>query len=272
MELLQIIILGIVQGIGEFLPISSSGHLIVFRDVFGVGKFLEGEIASAFDIALHLGTLLALIGVFYKDFFNMVKDGFTKGIKTTDGKVMWYVIASSVPAALVGVLFEDFIDNFLHKQYLLIAIALAVIGIIIYLVDKNSKQEKSLKELTLKDALIIGIFQTFALIPGFSRSGTTIATARFLKVNRETAAKFSFFMSAPIITGAVMLKLIKPSTWELILSNKLIFGVGVLTSFIIGLLCIKFLLRYIKNNDFKIFMIYRIILSIIILLFLAKVI
>lgn len=262
----SIIILAIIQGIAEFLPISSSAHLIIFRDVFMIGKGVVSEnLELTFDIALHFGTALAIIVFFFKDFWNMFIKGITKGVKDKDGKIMWYIIAASVPAAIVGILFEDIIDGVIRNKYWLIAIALIVMGIIIYLVDSKMPRDKTIKKMNLKDALIIGVSQVFALIPGFSRSGTTIAAGRLLKLEREDSAKFSFYLSAPVVVGAVLLEVIKMD-FSIVLDNLMMFVVGILVSFVIGIICIKFLLKYLKNNDFKLFMWYRLILGIIVLL------
>lgn len=267
--MISVIILAIIQGIAEFLPISSSAHLIIFREVFGIGKdVISGDLGLTFDIALHLGTALAIIVFFFKDFLNMVIKGFTKGVKDKDGKIMWYLIAATVPAALAGVLFEDVIDNVIREKYYLIAIALIVMGIIIYLVDKKMPRDKEIKDMTLKDALIIGCSQVFALIPGFSRSGTTIAAGRALHLEREDAAKFSFYLSLPVVMGAVVLQLIKVD-FSIITSNISVLLVGIVISFIIGILCIKFLLKYLRSNDFKVFMWYRLVLGIGVLIYLC---
>lgn len=267
--MISVIILAIIQGIAEFLPISSSAHLIIFREVFGVGKdVISGDLGLTFDIALHLGTALAIIVFFFKDFLNMAIKGFTKGVKDKDGKIMWYLIAATVPAALAGVLFEDVIDNVIREKYYLIAIALIVMGIIIYLVDKKMPRDKEIKDMTLKDALIIGCSQVFALIPGFSRSGTTIAAGRALHLEREDAAKFSFYLSLPVVMGAVVLQLIKVD-FSIITSNISVLLVGIVISFIIGILCIKFLLKYLRSNDFKVFMWYRLVLGIGVLIYLC---
>ena len=267
--MISVIILAIIQGIAEFLPISSSAHLIIFREVFGIGKdVISGDLGLTFDIALHLGTALAIIVFFFKDFLNMAIKGFTKGVKDKDGKIMWYLIAATVPAALAGVLFEDVIDNVIREKYYLIAIALIVMGVIIYLVDKKCPRDKEIKDMTLKDALIIGFSQVFALIPGFSRSGTTIAAGRALHLEREDAAKFSFYLSLPVVMGAVVLQLIKVD-FSIIASNISILLVGIVISFIIGILCIRFLLKYLRSNDFKVFMWYRLVLGIGVLIYLC---
>ena len=264
MNIIQALILGIVQGLTELLPISSSAHLNLFPWLFN-----WGEMSASFDVALHIGTLLALVIFFFKDWVNLVKGGYKKAIKkedSTEGKIFWYLIVATIPAGIVGVLFEDIFDNFFRKQIWLIAIALIVMGIIIYLVDKKSKQEKKLSKMTVKDAIIIGISQVFALIPGFSRSGTTIAAARSLGIKRDDAAKFSFYLSAPVVLGAVGVQLLKPNTYAVIATNPIPFIIGILTSFIVGLVCIKYLLKYLHKHNFKVFMIYRIALAIIVLL------
>lgn len=266
MDFISTFILGVVQGIAEFLPISSSAHLIIFRDIFGIGASMPESLNLTFDVALHLGTLLAILVFFFKDFLEIAIKGFTKGVKDEQGKILWYLVGATIPAAIVGVLFEDVIENAIRTNYILIATALIVMGVIIYLVDKKCKQEKEIKDITLKEAIIIGCSQVFALIPGFSRSGTTIAAARALKIDRESAAKFSFFLSAPVVAGAVCLELLKSETWTLIMANLSTFILGILISFITGIICIKFLLKYLKKHDFQIFMIYRIILAVIVII------
>lgn len=263
-----VIILAIIQGIAEFLPISSSAHLIIFRDLFGIGaNSVSGDLALAFDIALHFGTLLAIAIYFFKDFWNMVISGLSKGIKTKDGKLFWFIVVATIPAAVVGILFEEVIEEAIRSNYILIGIALIVMGIIIYLADKHSKQEKNFEKMSFKDAILVGCSQVFALIPGFSRSGTTIAAARCLKLEREQAAKFSFYLSAPVVLGAVVLSIFDSTTIAAITSNVSIFIVGVGVAFISGLLCIEFLLRYIKKNDFKLFMWYRVLLGLIVIIY-----
>lgn len=265
MGIFEIVILGIVQGIAEFLPISSSAHLIIFRDVFGIGNGINENVALCLDIALHLGTLLAIGIYFFKDFIQMLIKGFTKGIKDKEGKILWFLVIATIPAAIAGVLFEDVIEKAIRTNYILIALSLAIMGVIIYIADKKSRQTNSIEKMTWKEALIIGCSQVFALIPGFSRSGTTIATARTLKLNREDAAKFSFYLSAPVVLGAVILHLFKNETWTIISANANIFIIGVLVAFIAGLLCIEFLLKYLKKHDFKIFMWYRILLALLVI-------
>lgn len=261
-----VIILAIIQGIAEFLPISSSAHLIIFRDLFGIAaNSVTGDFALTFDIALHFGTLLAILVFFFKDFWNMVIDGFNPKKKDSHSNLLWYIVAATIPAAVVGLLLEDKIESYIRNNYILIALALIIMGILIYLADKYSKEDKDIKKITLSDALTIGCSQVFALIPGFSRSGTTIAMSRFLNINKEDSAKFSFYLSAPVVAGAVFLSLLEKETYALIIANLPIFLIGILVSFISGLLCIKFLLKYLRKHDFKLFMWYRVILGIIVI-------
>ena len=266
MKIIETIILGVIQGIAEFLPISSSAHLIIFRDVFGIGSFLSGNLEMSFDIALHFGTFLAILVYFIKDFWKMVIKGFTKGTKDSDGKMMWMIVVATIPAAVFGFLFEDKIDELVRTNYVLIAICLAIMGIIIRYTDKLSKENRSFKNMTFKDAILIGCAQVCALIPGFSRSGTTISMARVLKINRSDAARFSFYLSAPVVLGAVALKLLKGEMFTLIKAEPVTFIIGVVISFVSGLLCIKFLLSYIKKHDYSIFMWYRLALALLVLI------
>ena len=266
MRFLETVILGVIQGIAEFLPISSSAHLIIFRDVFGIGSFISGNMEMSFDIALHFGTFLAILVFFFKDFWKMFIKGFTKGCKDADGKMMWMIVVATIPAAIFGVLFEDKIDELVRNNYVLIAICLAIMGIIIKYTDKLSKDTRSFRNMTFKDAILIGCAQVCALIPGFSRSGTTISMARVLKINRSDAARFSFYLSAPVVLGAVAIKLVKGEMISLITSEPVTFIIGVVISFISGILCIRFLLSYIKKHDYNIFMWYRLVLALLVLI------
>lgn len=264
----KIIFLSIIQGISEFLPISSSAHLIIFRDIFLIGNdIISSDIELIFDISLHFGTALSIICIFYKDFVRMFSSLFNK--KNDDRNILLYIIVATIPAAVFGFLFEDTIENYIRNKYIIVSLALIIMGIIIYFSDKYSKEEKSINSINIKDALLIGISQVFALIPGFSRSGTTIAMSRFLKLNRVDSTKFSFFLSAPIVLGAVILGIIK-TDFVVIRANINVFILGIITSFFVGILSIRFLLKYLKNNDFKIFMWYRIILGILVILYLIN--
>ena len=264
---LSVILLAVIQGVAEFLPISSSAHLIIFRDLFSIGNSsITKDLSLIFDISLHFGTVLAIIIYFFKDLYKIGISSF-KGIKDNNGKLFYYIILSTIPAGIVGVLFEDIIEEKIRTNFILIAFTLIIVGILIYEVDKKFENNRSIDDMKFIDAFFIGCSQIFALIPGFSRSGTTLLAGRILKINKEDAAKFSFYMSIPIVLGAVLLTIISNNNFSLIINNLNIFIIGVGISFITGLLSIEFLLKYIKKHDFKIFMIYRIILGIIVIIY-----
>ena len=257
----DIFVLAFIQGISEFLPISSSFHLIVFRDIFFVGSnIINSNIALTFDISLHLGTALAILVYFYKDFKEIITNKENKSI-------LLNIIIATIPAAIVGFLFDDIIENIIRTKYVLLSLILILVGIIIYFIDKCMDSNKTIKTMSLKDSIIIGLSQTLALVPGFSRSGTTIATSRLVNINRVDAAKFSFYLSEPIVLGSVIYQLYKVDL-SILVDNYLILLSGMTISFIIGLLSINLLLKYLQNNNFKIFMWYRIIFGIFILLYL----
>lgn len=273
MTTLQTIILGIIQGITEFFPISSSGHLIAIRYLFGFGTDMTASAELVFDIALHFGTLLAICIYFFRDFLTMIKEGFNiKQAKGEDGKInfkklkhegklLWYIVLACIPAGVLGILFDDIIEDKIRAPWI-VAISLAVMGIIMYVVDKKFKSETTIKKLTLKQAFLIGIGQTFALIPGFSRSGTTMTAARAMKVDRESAAKFSFLLGAPAMLGAALLAATK-LTVEML---NMQFFLGIAVSFVVGLLAIKTLMAIVKKIGFEVFAIYRVVLAVIILI------
>ena len=259
MEVIKCLILGIVQGIGEFLPISSSAHLILVPYLFG-----WGESSLAFDVALHFGTLLAVLVIFFKDWWNLFMGAIKKvttGKTTTESKMFWFLVVATIPGAVAGFVLDDVIEGFFRKQIWLIALSLAIMGVLIYAGDKWSskhyKKTTDFKHISLKQSFIIGCSQDLAVIPGFSRSGTTILAGRLLGISKEAVTKFTFLLSVPIIAGATVLKI--P---DLELSIPVI--TGIVTSFIVGIISIKFLLRYIKKHDFSIFAFYRIILAIIV--------
>lgn len=262
MTVIESIILGVLQGIGEFLPISSSAHLILIPYLLNLNKS-----SIAFDIALHFGTLLAVLVVYFKEwwclFIGAVKDLISyKKLKSTDGKMFLYLIVATIPAALVGFLLDDIIENYFRNQIWLIALFLALMGVFIYAGDRWASKhyknhEVDFSNITLKQALLVGLSQAFAVFPGFSRSGTTILAGRLMGLSKDAITKFTFLLSVPIIAGATILKI-----GDLELCKEVI--IGVLVSFIVGLLSIKFLLSYIKKHDFSIFAFYRIIIAIVV--------
>lgn len=262
--MLKSIILGIIQGIGEFLPISSSAHLILVPYLLG-WESSGWEPSLAFDIALHFGTLAAVLVIYFKDWWSLfvgAVNKVTKGKDSFDNKMFWYLVIATIPGALIGFLLDDVVESVFRKNILLIATSLAIMGILIYLgdkwADKHYKLETDFKHISLKQAFLIGLSQAFAIIPGFSRSGTTILTARLMGLSKSAATKFTFLLSVPIIAGATILEI---GNLELSLE---VF-IGIFTAFVVGILSIKFLLNYIKKHDFSVFAVYRVVFAIIIL-------
>jgi undecaprenyl-diphosphatase len=256
------VVLGIVQGIGEFLPISSSAHLILVRWFFEWDPIIKqaGDIDIALDVALHVGTLVAVLIYFFKDWLGLVVCGVTTGLKTREGKMFWYLIAATIPGGVAGLLLESKVEHLFRSQPLIIAAGLAVMGIVLYVVDKNIIQRVNYEKITFKQALIIGISQALALIPGVSRSGITMTIGRMLGLTREAAAKFSFLLATPIIAGAALKH--TPDIIHNIASP--LFLVGTLTSAVVGLFCISFLLKYLQKNNFAVFAIYRLAMAVLI--------
>lgn len=261
MTIIHAIILGVVQGLTEFLPISSSGHLNVFPWIFKWEMLSEGM-----DVALHIGTLLALVIFFFKDWIKLLKAGYKKAVKkeeSNDGKIFWYLVAATIPAGILSLILDKISDAIigddLNFQMAIIALALIVMGILLYIADKKSKSTTNYENISLKQSILIGASQAIAAaFPGVSRSGITMTTARFLKVDRESAAKFSFMLAMPITLAAVVFDLTS-FTFDVALI------LGILASFITGIIVIKFLMDYLKKGSFKIFAIYRIIFGVIIL-------
>ncbi len=267
----QPVIMGIVQGLGEFLPISSSAHLILVPWFFG---WTNGSISTlTFDVALHLGTLIALVVYFWRDWIDLMRavPGYSiwainaaRGGNLParpDEHILHMIFLATLPGALVGILLEKIAEESLRSP-LLIAGALAIMGVLLYVADHQRPQLNSLKSIRWSDAALIGIAQACALIPGVSRSGATITMGRFLALDRASAARFSFLLSAPITTAAVLFKLddilrIPRTEWP-------VFVVGVLVSGVIGALAIGFLLNYIRRAGFGIFAIYRLALALLV--------
>jgi len=264
-EIFQALILGIVQGLTELLPISSSAHLNLFPWIFG-----WNEISPSFDVALHIGTLFAIVLFFFKDWVNLIKGGYNQVIKkekSTDGKIFWYIVISTIPTGILCLVLDKLSEKLIEKlattfsvqekliEMFMIAIALIVMGIILYVVDKKSKSEVEYKDITFKQSLWIAMSQALAAaFPGVSRSGITMTVGRGMGLKRESVAKYSFLLSTPVVAAAALVDL-----------KDFVFGpaffVGVFASFIVGVLVIKFLLNYLQKGSFKVFAVYRVILG-----------
>jgi undecaprenyl-diphosphatase len=246
---LQAIILGIVQGLTEFLPVSSSAHLVIIPWLFN-----WDDPGLAFDVALHMGTLVALLVYYWRDWLDM-------GIAVASGKgpmrrLLFLLIIASVPGALIGIAFEKQAET-TFRSPVLIACNLAVLGLVLLLADIWGRNRRGFKEMTVLDALLIGLSQALAIVPGVSRSGATITMARALGVEREDAANFSFLMATPIIAGAGMLEMHK----ALHSGMHSQIGLGFLASLVFGLLAIAGLIHYVRTRTYQPFAYYRFIVA-----------
>ena len=243
MNLFNVIILGIVQGVTEFLPISSSGHLVIFQ------HFMNIEEGLTLNVFLHFGTLLAVVVVFWDDIIGMIT------LKKEYRKLTYYVILGSVPAGVIGILFEDTFER-LFSTITVVGIALLVTGTLLWLSDRIENEERSIKDMDWNDSIVVGFAQAFAIIPGISRSGSTIVGGLFKGLNRQLAAKFSFLLSIPVIGGATLLK-----TKDLVtmgMGNITFFEllVGTLSAALAGYFSIKLLLKLISKEKLSVFAYY----------------
>lgn len=282
LELLKVVFLGIVEGITEWLPISSTGHLIL------VEEFVKLDVSKSFwemfMVVIQLGAILAVVVLYWKDIWpfrnkkpkheNVTKlekaaGTFCRFVKI-DKMIMWLkIMVSCLPAILIGLPFNDFIEKKFNNWFV-VAVMLIIYGVLFLVVeDYNEKRQvqiHSIADITWKTALLIGVFQVLALIPGTSRSGATIIGGILLGASRKVAAEYTFFLAIPVMFGASLLKIIKFgfdfTSWELT-----ILGVGTIVSFVVSIWAIKFLMGYIKKHDFKAFGWYRIVLGIIVMLF-----
>ena len=257
---LQAIALGIIQGLSEFLPISSSAHLTLAPWLFG-----WEDPGLAFDVALHLGTLIAVLWYFRMEWIALVKAAFgiltTGRVETPEKRRVVYLIIATIPGAIGGYLLQSRAESAFRDPQL-IGIALIVMGIVLWLVDKLVDQTRVLGEMRWIDSLLIGLSQVIALIPGVSRSGSTISTARGLRFDREAAAEFSFLMSMPIIAAAVIMEGPKALAAEG-LTNELMSGV--VASAVSGWLAISILMRFVSRHSYGIFAFYRVALGLVVL-------
>ena len=270
----QALVLGLVQGLTELLPISSSGHLIVVPWLGDWDYLKEHEAFNqTFDVALHLGTLVAVVGYFWRDLGRLLAAWFgtlrTRRLETSDERVAWFVVVATIPAAVAGLLGEDAIAEHLGEPWQ-IAIALAVFAGLLWVADRQPEQ-KGMGDLGLKAALGVGVAQSIALMPGVSRSGVTITAGRFLGLDRDAAARFSFLLLVPTVLGAVVLKGVQ----DVVLGNLPPgstgpFVVGMLAAAGSGLAAISALLGYVRRHDYSVFVWYRLIAAAIVLLLIAS--
>ena len=264
-DLIRSIILGIVEGITEWLPISSTGHLIIIEEL--IGYISSDAFMEMFEVVIQLGAILAVVAVYFKK-LNPFDREKTETEKANTINLWLKVIIACIPAGIIGVLFNDLMDKYLFNPTV-VAIALIVYGVAFIVIENTRNKDrikcKNLDKLPLKTAVGIGLFQVLSLVPGTSRSGSTIIGGLLLGTTRYVATEFTFFLAIPVMFGASFLKLIKfgvPSLYEFVM-----LIVGMFISFVVSVLAIKFLLSYIKKNNFKVFGYYRIALGIIVLVY-----
>ena len=257
LELLQAILLGIVQGLTEFLPVSSSGHLLLGQEFLGLKQKRFG---LSFDVALHMGTLVAVVSYFWRDLWRMAFAFFRsftdRDFTDPDQRLAYLVIASTVPAALIGFLFEGFFEKTVRSPWVVV-FNFVIVGILFIVSEALGARTRKAERLRFGEAVGIGFAQAAALVPGVSRSGATITLGLFLGLRREEAAKFSFLMSVPIIAGAGSLKVGEVILQGMDAAQALLFVVGFVTSAAVGYVTIRFLLNYLTNHSLRAFAYYR---------------
>jgi len=270
----QALVLGLVQGFTELLPISSSGHLILVPWIAD-WHYLEAhpDFNKTFDVALHLGTLVAVVAYFWADVKLYVGAWFRsvshRSIRTTDERIAWWIFAATVPAAIAGALGESTIENHLGQPWQ-IAIFMSVFAVLLYIADR-SLQERKIENLGFWPAFWIGTSQILALMPGVSRSGITITTGRFLRLERDAAARFAFLLLIPIVFGAVVYKGLKDVVLNPLPAGSIgPFVVGTMAATAVGLIAIDLLLGYLRRHDYTVFVIYRLVLAALIVIVIAS--
>ena len=277
MSLLEAIFLGIIQGLTEFLPISSTGHLTVAGKLMNLVSVDHPEQWTAFVALIQLGTLLAVLFYFRRDLISIIKDFFhdnlIKRVKYSEQKINsklgWLIIIGTIPVVIIGLAFKDAIEGALTKNLYLIAASLIILALILALAEKIAKFKKDLENITIIDSIIIGFAQALALIPGSSRSGTTITAGLFVGLKRESAARFSFLLSIPAVFASGVLQLYEAMKFvDQSMAVNII--VATIVSGISGYLAIDFLLKFLKKNSTFIFIYYRIALGIFILILLLN--
>jgi undecaprenyl-diphosphatase len=260
MDFVRAAILGIIQALTEFLPISSSAHLILFRNWLGF-DLIDG---LTFDVAVHMGTVIALVLYFRADIGRLLR-GFAASIRhrdmsDPDRRMPWFILAATIPAALVGGLFSGMIEDVFRRPSVIV-FTLAAGGVLFLVVERYARRGRSLEEMTLGASLLIGAAQTLALVPGVSRSGITIAAGMSKGLGRADAARFSFLLSIPIMVGAGLKKALDIRGLSLSGHDAAVLAVAVVTSAAMGWLVIRFLLRFLQNHRLNVFAYYRFALA-----------
>ena len=274
-------VLAIVQGLAEFIPVSSSGHLIIVRRLLGWNELSPAH-ELTFDVALHFGTLLSVLFYFRRTWFQIIRaalggkvvrfseaggsdENLTAEEQREERLLLWFFAIATIPGAIAGKLLEHSAEDYFREHIYLIAAALIVVALLMWWGEKVSQLTKPLTRISFTDALIVGCAQATALIPGVSRSGSTITAGLFRNMTREAAVRFSFLLSTPIIAGAALLKAHELRKEGLPAGMHMPFLVGVLVSAIVGYITIAWLIRYLQSNSLKVFIVYRIVVGVIVI-------
>jgi len=277
----QAVVLAIVQGLGEFIPISSSGHLIIVRRLLGWNELSPANELS-FDVALHFGTLLSVLFYFRRTWFQIIRAALggrvvrfsesgsadvnlTAEEQKEERSLLWFLVIATIPGAIAGKLLEHSAEDYFREHIFLIAGALIVVALLMWLGEEVSELDKPLTRISFVDSLIVGTAQAFALIPGVSRSGSTITAGLFCGLTREAAVRFSFLLSTPLIAGAALLKAHELHKEGLPASMHLPVLVGIIVSALVGYAAITWLIRYLQSNSLRLFIIYRIVVGVVVI-------
>ncbi len=266
-EVLKVIFLGIVEGVTEWLPISSTGHMLLIDEFWKLNT--SEDFKELFFVVIQLGAIMAVVLLFWQKMWPFGADNGKFQIKKDTFSIWFKTVVACIPGAIVTLLFDDYIEEHFHTPFV-IALTLIIYGILFIVVETLNKRRSpkvtSLSKLTYKTALLIGLFQVLSIIPGTSRSGSTIIGALIIGLSREVAAEFTFFLAVPVMFGWSILKLLKFGL-SFTLNEMLILVLGMVVAFLVSVVVIKFLMSYIKKHDFKVFGWYRIILGIIVILY-----
>jgi undecaprenyl-diphosphatase len=277
----QAIVLAIIQGLAEFIPVSSSGHLIIVRRLLGWNELSPAH-ELTFDVALHFGTLLSVLFYFRRTWFQIVRAAFGGSVvrfseagesdvilspdeQREERLLLWFLAIATIPGAIAGKLLEGPADDYFREHIFLIAGALIVVALLMWWGEKVSKLNKPLTRISFADSFIVGLAQAFALIPGVSRSGSTITAGLFRNMTREAAVRFSFLLSTPIIAGAALLKAHELHKEGLPAGMHAPFIVGIIVSALVGYAAIAWLIRYLQANTLRVFIVYRIVAGIVVI-------
>ena len=281
MPIYQAVVLAIIQGLAEFIPVSSSGHLIIVRRLLGWNELSPAH-ELTFDVALHFGTLLSVLFYFRRTWFQIIRAALGGKIvrfseaggsdvnlaleeRKEERLLLWFLALATIPGAIAGKLLEHSAEDYFREHIVLIAAALILVALLMWLGEKVGKLEKPLSRISLVDALVVGMAQAFALMPGVSRSGATITAGLFRNLTRDAAVRFSFLLSTPIIAGAALLKAHELQKEGLPPGMHSPFLVGIVVSAMVGYATIAWLIRYLQSSSLRVFIVYRIVFGIVVI-------